>query len=201
MTLRICFDNTIGDFFMKRTFLFLAFAAAVPLSANAVEYNTIQPDKSSVSFAYRQMGVPMDGKFRRLSTQLAFDPAKPAAARAAIDIDLASIDTGSDEANDAVAGKAWFNTKAFPTARFVASAVKSLGGNRYEVSGKLTIKGRTLDVVAPATFTSLNGTGVFDGSLQIKRADFAIGEGAWADFDTVANEISIKFHLLASAGK
>jgi polyisoprenoid-binding protein YceI len=186
---------------MKYQLLPLLFAATLPLTAAAVEYTSVQPDKSSLAFTYRQMNVPMEGQFRRFTAQLAFDPAKPAAARTTLDIDLASIDAGSDEANDAVAGKSWFSTKAFPTARFVSSTVKLLGGNRYEISGKLTIKGHTQDVVAPTTVTLQNGSAVFDGSLQIRRADFAIGEGAWADFGTVANEISIKFHVLAIAGK
>jgi polyisoprenoid-binding protein YceI len=174
----------------------LLMLAALP--AQAVEYKAIQADKSSLSFGYRQMGVAMEGRFRRFSAQLAFDPARPAATRASIEVDLASIDAGSDEANDEVAGKQWFNTKAFPVARFVAEGVKPLGGNRYQVSGKLSIKGRTQAVQAPASFTLQNGVATFDGTFQIKRADFAIGEGAWADFGTVANEISIKFHILAN---
>ena len=185
---------------MKRLIPILMLAAAA-LPAQAVEYNAVQSAKSSLSFGYRQMGVAMDGRFSRFSAQLAFDPAKPAAARASIEVDLTSIDAGSAEANDEVAGKQWFNTKAFPVARFVADAVKPLGGNRYEVRGKLSIKGRTQEVVAPATFTQQAGAAAFDGVFQIKRADFAIGEGAWADFGTVANEISIKFHILAAAGK
>ncbi|MDD5296776.1 MAG: YceI family protein [Rhodocyclaceae bacterium] len=170
-------------------------------AAHAVEYKTVQADKSRLSFGYRQMGVAMDGRFSRFTVQLAFDPARPAAARAVMEVELASIDAGSAEANDEVAGKEWFNSKAFPVARFVADAVKPLGGNRYEVHGKLTIKGHTQAVVAPATLTPQAGAAAFDGAFQIKRADFAIGEGAWADFGTVANEISIKFHILASAGK
>lgn len=186
---------------MKYKMLPLLLTATLPLAAAAAEYTAVQPDKSSLGFTFRQMNVPMEGQFRRFAAQLAFDPTKPAAARTTFDIDLASIDAGSDEANDAVAGKPWFNTKAFPKARFVSSTVKPLGGNHYEVSGKLTIKGRTQDVVAPTTVTVQNGIATFDGNVQIKRADFAIGEGAWADFGTVANEISIKFHVLATAGK
>ena len=39
----------------------------------------------------------------------------------------------------------------------------------------------------------------FEGSLMLKRADFAIGEGMWADFGTVANEVQVKFRLVATA--
>ncbi len=171
------------------------------LSALATEYTTVQPEHSTVGFSYHQMGVAMDGHFQRFAAQLSFDPAKPAAAKLAFDVDLASIDVGSSDGNEEVAGKLWFNTKAFPTAHFVASSVKPLGANRYQVSGRLSIKGRAQDISLPATLTPQGNAAAFDGSFQIHRADFAIGEGEWADFSTVANEIAIKFHILAAAGK
>lgn len=169
------------------------FTLTLASSAQAGEFNLVRTDKSTVSFVFTQMGVPINGHFGKFAAQLKFDPAKPATASAAIDIDLASIDAGSEEANDEVAGKLWFNTKQFPSARFVASTIRPLGGNRFEAVGKLTIKGRTHDTAAPFTFTA----GIAEGALTIKRADFGIGEGVWADFGTVANEVQIKFHLQA----
>lgn len=181
--------------------LALALAATLPGAAQAVEYNQIQADKSRLAFGYKQMGVAMDGRFQRFAAQLRFDPAQPAAAMTSLSVDLASIDTGSREADDEVAGKLWFNTKTYPTATFVSTGVKPLGGNRYEVAGKLTIKGRTRDVVAPVTVTAQGNLATFDGAFSFKRTDFAIGEGAWADTTTVANDIQIQFHILATGGK
>jgi len=178
--------------------LALTSALALPTIGHAVEFNAVQADKSAITFAYKQMGVGMEGRFKKFSAQLAFDPAKPTAAKAALDVDLASIDTGSAEANDEVAGKQWFNTKVYPTAHFASSSVKALGGNRYEVAGQLTIKGRNQVVTAPTTVTVQGNGATFDGTFTLKRADFAIGEGPWADFGTVANEIQIKFHVLAN---
>jgi len=185
----------------KRIILALLVCLAAAPFAHAVEYSTIQADKSSLAFVYKQMGVPMEGRFKKFAIQFSFDPIKPAAAKAAVDLDLASIDSGSPEANDEVAGKAWFNTKSFPQAKFVASAIKPLGGNRYEVNGKLSIKGHTQDVTAPFAFSAQGSSAVFEGAFVLKRADFALGEGVWADFGTVANEVQIKFRFLAGAGK
>ncbi len=182
--------------------LLMAGVAAVSVStAYAVEYNQIQPAKSSVTFHYKQMGVSMDGKFKKFAAQLSFDPEQSAKAKASMDIELSSIDTGSAEADGEVLGKAWFNTKAFPAARFVAGNVKALGSNRYEIPGKLTIKGQTQDIVVPATFTPQGKSGVFDGSFNIHRGDFNIGEGAWSKFDIVANDIVVKFRITATSGK
>jgi polyisoprenoid-binding protein YceI len=175
-----------------------ALAASAP--AHAVEFNAIQAQASRLEFTVRQMGVPVDGSFRRFSTRMAFDPARPQAARAEIEIDLASVDTGSSEANQEVLGKQWFDVKAHPSAKFVATGVRALGGDRYELAGRLTIKGRTRDALAPFTFRQEAGQGIFQGSLVIKRADFAIGEGPWADFATVANEIPVRFHIVAATG-
>lgn len=176
----------------------LAFALSTAFAAQAIEYTQVQPEKSSVAFVYKQMGVAVDGRFTKFSSQLSFDPAKPTAAKATFNVELASVDTGAPEGDEEVAGKPWFNTQAFPTASFVSGTVKPLGGNRYEVAGKLSIKGRTQDVVVPATFTEQGRNGVFEGSFSIRRADFAIGEGSWAKFDIVANDVLIKFRITAT---
>lgn len=176
-------------------------AALTVVPAHAVEYNQVQPGKSAIQFTFQQMGVKMDGRFGRFSSQLSFDPANPAAARATIDVDLASVDAGSSDADQEVVGKAWFDTKAFPSARFVSANVKLLGGNRYDVAGKLTIKGRTHDIVIPASFAAQGGGGIFEGSFTIRRGDFNIGEGIWAKFDVVANEVQVRFRITATSSK
>ena len=183
---------------MKRALTTLALAAALAPSAHAAVYTQMLPDRSSIEFIYSQMGVSMDGRFRRFSSQLSFDPAQPATARVAIEVDLASIDTGTPELDTEAAGKDWFNLKSFPTARFVATGVKPLGGNRYSVAGQLTIKGRSKDLVVPATFAAQGTTGTFTGQFTIRRGDFAIGEGAWSAFDIVANDVTVRFRLTAS---
>ncbi|MBL8492105.1 MAG: YceI family protein [Rhodocyclaceae bacterium] len=184
----------------RRNFLRLSALALglAPLAAGAVEYTQVLPEKSAVAFVYKQMNVPVEGAFKRFKGQLGFDPAKPAGAHAELEIDMAGVDAGSAEANEEVAGKLWFNTKAFPTARFVSSAVKALGKDQYEVAGKMSIKGRTVEARAPATFRQEGRNAVFEGSFVLKRADYGIGEGIWADFGTVANEVQIKFRLVAA---
>ncbi|WP_295442135.1 YceI family protein [uncultured Thiodictyon sp.] len=185
---------------MKRLALALSLAAALAPTAHAIEYTKVQADQSSITFSYTQMGVTMDGRFKDFTNQLSFDPAQPTNAKATIEVALASIDTGTAEGDDEVAGKSWFNTKAFPTARFESSSVKAVGDNRYEVAGKLTIKGQTREVVVPASLTPQGNAGVFAGTFTIRRGDFSIGEGSWSTFDIVANDIQIRFEITALSG-
>ena len=135
---------------------------------------------------------------KRIALALAFASLIPAAH--AVEYTQVQVDKSAvNFVYKQMGGKQWFNTMAFPTARFVSGSVKALGGNRYEVAGQLTIKGKTQDVVVPATFTAQGNAGVFDGSFTIRRADFTIGEGAWAKFDIVANDVQIKFRITAAS--
>lgn len=176
----------------------LMWAMLQPGASAAVEFNTLQPAQSTLLFDYRQMNVPMEGRFKTFTVQLHFDPAKPTQGKAVLDAAIASLDTGSDEANDEVGGASWFNSKKYPVAHFESATIQALGGNRYEVTGALTIKGHTHVVSTPATVTMQGNRAIFDGSFGIKRADYAVGEGTWADFGTVANEIQIRFHLVTT---
>lgn len=147
------------------------------------------------------MGVAMDGHFKKFAAQLSFDPSKLAAAKADIEIDLASVDAGSSEADDEVMGKAWFNVKAFPKATFVAKHIKGTAANQFEVTGTLTLKGKTQDIKFPLKLVTQGATAVFSGGFVMRRADLAIGEGMWSKFDIVANDIQVNFQLTAIPGK
>jgi len=173
----------------------LGLSAVTP--AGAVEYGQIVAEKSQIAFTSKQMGVPVDGRFKSFTADFAFDPAKPEAARGRIDIDLGSVDAGSDDANTEVKRKPWFDVASFPKASFVASKFKAVGAGKFEVTGKLTIKGRSQDLTAPLTVTPDGANARLDGVLTIKRLQFAIGEGTWSDTDTVADDVQVKFRLLA----
>ena len=173
--------------------LALGFALSALLGgAHAATYQAVAPEQSSVTFSYKQMGVGMDGKFKKFTAQVSLDTTKPAQANGRIDIDLASIDTGSSEADDEVVGKAWFNAAAYPKASFVLKGLKAAGANQYEATGQLTIKGQTRELRTPL---KLSPQGQLSGSFVLRRADFGIGEGMWAKFDVVANEITVHFSL------
>ncbi len=184
--------------YLTRTFVLIGVALAAN-TAQAIEYSAVQADKSTIAFTSRQMGVPVQGRFPKFTTRIAFDPAKPEMAKVDISIDLASIDAGSQDANDEVVGKQWFNVKMFPSASFTSTVVKATGAGRYEVTGPLTIKGKAVPVTATFGFKVEGNNGIFDGGFTLRRIDFAIGEGPWADLSTVANEVQINFHVVAAA--
>ena len=169
----------------------LAFALALPAAAQ----QKVIPEKSFIRFAFTQMNVPVEGRYRKFDASIAFDPAKPEATKAEFEVDLASIDLGTDDGNTEAKRKTWLNVEAFPKAKFTATAVKALGGGKFEARGPLTIKGFTREVVAPFTLADAAGVRTVDGQFTIKRLQYKIGENEWADTDTVADDVVVHFRF------
>lgn len=182
--------NTLS--LITRPLLAAALLAAAPAWAQPAK---LVPAQSEIRFTSRQMGVPVDGNFRKFDAQVDFDPKKPEAARIAITIDLASINLGAPESEAEVVKPLWFNVAKFPQASFTSTAVKATGPGKFDVAGKLNIKGNVRDMTVPVVLTQAGGATTATGGFVLKRADFKIGEGEWADTSMVANDVQVKFKL------
>lgn len=167
-----------------------------PALAAGVDYA-----KSEIVFISKQMNVPVQGRFKKFTAQVVFDEKNLAGSKAEIEVDLASIDTGSAEADTEVGKKAWFNTSAFPAAKFSSSSVTSPGTGKFEVRGKLSIKGIGKDIVAPFTVKRAGDVATFEGGFILKRLQFTIGDGPWSDTDTVADDVQVKFRIVTTGNK
>ncbi len=175
--------------------------AAAALAGPALAQQVL-PAQSEIAFVSRQMGVPVEGKFKQWAAQIAFDPKNPATGKVGFTIQTGSASFGSPETDAEVPKAPWFNVAKFPTASFASSAIKPLGGGRFDVAGTLSIKGSSQPVVVPVTITQTGtqagGTSTASGSFTIKRLDFKIGEGEWTDTSMVANDVTVKFKLTLS---
>lgn len=176
-----------------------ALALLALANSHAATFTKLDTQASRIGFGYSQMGVSMEGAFNTLDAKaFSFDTDQPQNARVEIELPLAGIDAGYDEANAELAQKDWLDTPQHPLAGFESTKVTPMGNDHYEVTGVLSIKGRQKEVTVPFEFKQAEGTGIFEGSFEIQRADFGIGEGQWADFGIVANTIRIKFYLVAT---
>lgn len=183
---------------MRLALALLSAALLSPWPAGAQVLQRIEPDKSQIRFAFKQMGVAVEGRFRKFDGQVAFDPKKPAATKAEFDVELASIDLGNADGETEAKRKPWLSVDAFPKAKFTATAVKSTGPGRYEAAGTLTIKGVSQAVTAPFTLSEAGGLRTVEGGFPLKRLAFRIGEGAWSDTDTVADEVTVRFKFVTA---
>lgn len=164
-------------------------AFAAPLKVDAA--------KSSVGVIFKQMGVAVDAKFNKLVAQVDYDAAKPENAKASVEIDVASFDLGDPDYSAEVRKKEWFHAVQFPKATFNSTKIRAIGPGKLEVVGKLTLKGKSTDLQFPLSVKKEGGAQVFEGSVPIKRLVFGIGDGEWKDTSVVADEVAIKFRIVA----
>jgi polyisoprenoid-binding protein YceI len=165
------------------------------LAAPAWAQQKLVPAQSNIRFAIQQMGVTVQGQFKRFDAQVAFDPAKPEAAKLAFTVDTASATMGSPEIDPELPKPVWFNTAKFPQATFQSTTVKALGVGKLEVGGKLTVKGNTRDVVVPVTLTQSGPTTFASGQFALQRLAYKIGENEWADTSMVADAVQVQFKI------
>jgi polyisoprenoid-binding protein YceI len=182
---------------VKALTLILMLPLLLPVTrARATEYGHLDLASSSIHFTSRQMGVPVDGAFRRFDASLAFDPEAPGKASGQLRIDLASVDTGNREANEEVVGAQWFDVKHHPAADFELRQIQPQGAGRFQVSGVMRLKGSNQPMTFNTRLVASGKQAVMEGSFVLKRLDFKVGEGIWGDVGVVANEVTVKFHLV-----
>jgi hypothetical protein len=151
------------------------------------------PAQSEIVFVSKQMGVPVEGRFQKFSAKIAFNPSKPDQANIAFTVDMASATLGVKETDAELPKAEWFNTAKFAQATFQSTSVKALGAGKFEVAGKLSIKGATQNVLVPVTLTQAGANTTATGAFAIKRLAFKIGDNEWSDTSMVADEVQVKF--------
>ena len=182
---------------MKALLRLLAALLGMLLAAGPLYAQGVAIDKSEIRFVSKQMGVNVEGRFRKWKANIVFLPKELAKSKAEFEIDLASIDLASEDSEKEVRGKVWFDTARFPVARFASTSIKDLGADKYEIAGTLSLKGATRDIVVPITLKKdAAGNSLAEGSFTLKRLEFKIGEGEWADPDTVANDVIVRVRMV-----
>lgn len=145
----------------------------------------IDPAHSRVSFIVTKWGlVDVEGRFRKHSGTIAFDPAAPETGSIEWTVSVASVDTGEPRRDETLLDEEYFHAARHPNLTFRSTSIKRTGSsNRFDVTGTLTIRGVAKTVTLPVTYSGRHdvpGEGlmdVFQTSFTIDRFDFGIRGG------------------------
>ncbi len=177
---------------------FFGFSLASLLAFQAVAQPQLLPAQSEIVFVSKQMGVPVEGRFKTFDAQIRFDPAKPTAGQVSFTIDMASASLGHKETDAELVKPDWFHTAKFAKATFQSTAIKSPATGKLDVSGKLQLKGISQDLVVPVSLSQSGGITTATGAFALKRLTFKIGENEWSDTSMVADDVQVRFKLTLS---
>ena len=158
---------------------------------------TVDPGKSKLGFSGTQTGEGFSGTFKSWTGTIDYDPAQPAAAHVAMTIDVGSAATGDPQRDEALPGEDWFNASKFPKATFEATGFSPKGGDAFETTGKLTIRGVSKDVTLPFTLKVDGDTAHATGKATLVRTTWDVGQGSWASDQYVGFGVDVDVDLTA----
>jgi polyisoprenoid-binding protein YceI len=185
---------------MKRialTFAPLLLALALPGLASAADY-AVQPAGSKLGFSGSFQGQSFAGTFGQWTAAISYDPAKLAASKFDVDVDLASVKTGDKDRDGALPGSDFFNVTKFPKAHFVTTGFRQ-NGAQVVADGTLTLRGVSKPVSLNVVFKPQGTGATLDVTGAVKRLDFGVGGGDYADTSVIANDVKIDAHLVLTA--
>ena len=169
--------------------------AGLLLCGNAFATDYTQATGSTLGFSGKYQGEAFNGQFPGFVTALSFDPAKLAGAKLDVTIPLATATTRNADYDGELRGASFFNSKKFPQARYSATRFRALGGNRYAADGTLSLRGLSKPVSLTFTWTP-GAKPVLAGTAVVKRLDFGVGTGDWADISVIPNDIKVSTKVL-----
>jgi len=189
--------------------ILLASMAVLFISANASASDQTVPawqivqDKSRLGFTSNYAGVEFDGRFKKYTAQILFDPKNPEAGSFNVNIDTTSITTFSSERDSVIGDPEWFFFSKYPTSTYITKSIKAVSGNKFVAIGTLDLKGHKKDVELHFTWDEYpNGDVKVEGQANMKadadvnRTDFDIGSGTWKEDDTIGFNVAVKINLL-----
>ena len=166
--------------------LVVALASGVNASA-AVETYTIDPVHSNVGFSIRHFVARVPGKFKDFSGKIVVDRDDLTKSSAQATIKVASIDTDNQKRDDHLRSADFFDAAKYPEMKFQSRAWKKTGDDSYDVTGDLTIKDVTREVVLKVSLLGfgpgMNGAKLsgWEATTTIDKKDFNVKDPAMLD--------------------
>lgn len=160
---------------------------------------------SEVGFSVKHMMISKaKGTFDKFDAVVEADVEDLTSATIEVTIDATSINTRNEDRDNHLRSGDFFDAENHPTITFVATDIKSKGGNEYDVTGDLTIRGTTKPVTLDVTFEGqskdpMGGSTVagFSGATKISREEFGLTWNAALETGgvLVSDEVKINFEL------
>jgi polyisoprenoid-binding protein YceI len=197
---------------MKKIFLILSMVALAaiggPLSAKHTSNEvTINNKVSSVEWIGKKVTGQHSGAINIKQGKLNLHDGQLSGGKIVIDMtSITCTDLTREQGGDKLVGhlnsRDFFDTKNHSTATLVINGVKTIEGNKYTISGTLTIKGITNPISFPATIDMKDGKLGAYAEMKVDRTLYEIKYGSGKFFEglgdkMIDDEFSIKFKIAA----
>jgi polyisoprenoid-binding protein YceI len=183
---------------MYSTLLALVVLAVFSGSAYAAETYKLDPAHTSVVYRVKYQDVTfVYGRFNGPTGSFVYDEAAPANSAIEMQVDANNIDTAVAKRDNHLKSPDFFNAAEHPLVTFKSTSVKKINGDTYQVSGNLTLLGKSRQLTVNAKHTGSgkdpwgNFRRGFEASFTIKRSDFGMDFMLGGVSDEVAITVSV----------
>ena len=157
----------------------------------------VDKNVSVLSFTGTQTGKSFSGEFSDFEAMIILDPDNLDAASITVTVQTGSAKTGDRQRDSALPGKDWFNEKSFPSAVFEATNVIKAPDDSFVARGTLSLRGVSKEIDLPFSLQIEDGTAFAEGSVQLIRSDFGVGQGEFSSGKWVGLEVDVSFMIKA----
>jgi polyisoprenoid-binding protein YceI len=175
---------------------FLALAASPgPIRAQGPPVFVITPVESSVKFGV-DASVAIKGDFNKWNATLTFTSPELSTGVLDVEIQAASVNTGSSMKDGKLKGKDFFNVEHDPLITFKSTKIIQTGPDTFEVDGNFTIRGVTKPEKLTLTLSGKGtGSGEVNGTMAFDRKDYGMNSGI--PFIKIADRVEVTVDLKA----
>jgi polyisoprenoid-binding protein YceI len=182
---------------MKHAFGWMCLAALLGFAAPALANPwRVDAAHSTLTFTNTYQNVSYTGQFRRFTATIDYDPNDLSHAKFDVSVDITSLDTQNAERDHTALGADFFDTAKFPNAHFVTTSFRKTANGKVLAEGTLTLRGISKPVTLDVKFSPKGGTATLDVTARLKRLDFGIGTGQWADPSMIGDDVTVHGHLV-----
>ena len=165
---------------MRRTISTFVLILVLATAAFAADTYVVDPAHSAVGFTVRHLAInKVSGNFKEFEATIIFDEKDPSKCSVNGTIKTASVNTDNADRDKDLRGEGFFEVEKYPNITFQSTNVEKKG-DQYLVTGKLTIKNVTKEILLPVTVTgpvvAFGGKkriGIA-GSTTINRQDYGL---------------------------
>lgn len=185
---------------MKIALGWLCTAALLGFAAPALA-NPWRVDRahSTLTFTNTYQNVAYNGQFRRFAATIDYNPGDLARAKFDVSVDITSLDTQNAERDHTALGADFFDATQFPRAHFVTTSFHKMADGKVLADGMLALRGISKPVTLEVTFSPHGTTATLDVTAQLKRLDFGVGAGQWADPSMIGDAVTVHGHLVLTS--
>lgn len=161
--------------------------------------------ESRIGFNVDVYGEPFSGRFHDYEGDIFFDPQGLKNAHAFVRVKIKSVESGNKERDGYIVQEPWLYAEKYPFASFTSKKFdESPEGSEHNftVTGDLSLRGVSREISMPFTFESFEAQSGEEkakayGRFTIDREEFGIGQGPWAQGNTVGEKVRITIKLVA----